>query len=482
MARPFIIVAALAVFAVAATGAHRTWKRQTQSPFPVWDYKPGREFKSINDQAVREAESPFTCQALMGPTQLCTLRSRGISGLTRILVDSGGRAVVIQFLPDSETSVMRDEARRMAAEWNLVRPAANWEPDKERGERSVAHWSTADGRWSATMRFGRFPATPTLLSVVDERRLARVVADDPVLFLRLASLSMLDRATREEYDAAVQKIFRMREDSAVARGVRGAGWASEAAALPSCEPEYADIVEPAEPPYDARTQLGESRAAVVERAFAAAYPGWRLQFGAKVYAVDPTGQAEEVRIAEPDDAMDGVTSVFPLHFPRRAAAADRAATDFDVVGDCRAPATLLLARRNAKGALVDVLRILVDEEAFVTQLAAADFVPTLPGQPLAVALRYTAAYGSEEWTGSVDWNAVVEVDSLRVTQRVPTVAAKKTMRGAETALMLVPTDTVRAGLRLTGVAASEREPLPVFIVLPRGPHGPYSGWMLLDMF
>lgn len=56
------------------------------------------------------------------------------------------------------------------------------------------------------------------------------------------------------------------------------------------------------------------------------------------------------------------------------------------------------------------------------------------------------------------------------------------MRGTETALTLAASDTVRAGLRLTGVAASEREPLPVFIVLPRGPRGPYSGWMLLDMF
>ena len=480
--RPFIIVAAFVVLGVAATGAHRTWKRQTQSPFPVWDYKPGREFRSINDQAVREAQTPFTCAALMGATQLCTLRSTGISGLTRILVDSGGRAVVIQFLPDSETSVMRDEARRMAAEWNLVRPAVNWEPDPRHGERSVAHWETVDGRWSATMRFGRFPASPTLLSVVDERRLREVVADDPVLYLRLASLNMLDRASRAEYDAAVEKIFRVRASGAAAAGARGAGWASTAAALPTCAPEHADVLEAAEAPYDARTQLGESRAALLERAFAAAYPGWRLQFGTKVYAVDPAGQAEEVAIGEPDDAIDGVTSVFPLHFPRRSAAADRAAMDFDVVGDCRAPATLLLARRNGKGALVDVLRIGVDEEALVTHVASADFVPSLPGDPLALALRYTASYGSEEWVGSVEWGALVEVDSLRVTRRIPSGAAKKTMRGVETALMLVPSDTASVGLHLTAVAASAGDPLPVFIVLPRGPHGPFSGWMLLDMF
>jgi hypothetical protein len=482
LARPLVIITALAVFGVAATGAHRAYRRATQSPFPVWDYKPGREFASINEQAVREAKTPFTCDTLGGGARLCTLQSTGIAGLTRIVVDSAGRAVVIQFLPDSETAVMRDEARRMAAEWNLVRPATMLEADLSSGERSVAYWATVDGHWSATMRHGRFPATPTLVSVTDGRRLARMVENDPVLYLRLATLSMLDRATREDYQEAVRKIFAQRAARVIASGARGSAWATEAAALPLCEREYADAIEGAGAPYDARTNLGETRAAILERAFAAAYPGWRLQFGAKVYAVDPAGQGEEVEVGEPDDAADGVTTVFPLYFPRRAGTAERAALDFDPVGDCRAPATLLLARRNAKGALVDVLRIDVDEEAMWTHVLSARFAVSLPGRPLALGLRYAAAYGSEEWSGSVDWEALVEVDSVRVTRRIPVSAARKTIRGIETALVLSAADTGSAGLHLTGIAPGQREPLPVFIVLPPGPRGPASGWMLLDMF
>lgn len=478
--KPFAIAASFAIVGIGAAQGYRVYQHRTSSPFPIWAMYAGRPFAEMNADAQRADGKPFTCRALVADSQYCEFVSPG-TGTTRVVVDGQGMTAVVQFLPDTETSRLRDESRQLSARWNDVRSPENWVPDASRGERSVVHWATADGRWSATMRSGKFVSSPTSIATVDERRLSMVMESDPMAFLQLASRRLLDRPTRAEYDAAVARVFALREREAPQATARGAALVAPAMALPACVREINDPIETHDRWSQSRVGFGEETAAAIERAVAVAHRGARLILGDKALYVNPNGSAEEVRIAGVTRSLDDAAWSFSMQYVRRAEAAEHRMTDFDASNDCRAPTEIIVVSRGARGARGDVASartIVVDEEALSTQITRLSTVQ--PGEDeQQLALSYTAAYATGQWYGTVEWDALLDLATGRILRRVPATAARKDASDVEKALILAASDTAPVGLHLTGI--SERDPLPRFIVLPPGPNGLTSGWMLLDL-
>jgi hypothetical protein len=153
----------------------------------------------------------------------------------------------------------------------------------------------------------------------------------------------------------------------------------------------------------------------------------------------------------------------------------------DTASQCRASAEIIVARHDsATGQVVDVRRGDADEDAMASQVKTLDFARADDGSPLLV-VKYTATYGTATWIGEVDWDAVVAPvgDVPRVTDRLPNAVGWKDNEQHETAGIAMVEKTSPAGLHmLVGYTTAES---PTRFILPLGPRGVPSGWMLLDL-
>ena len=475
--KPLVIVAGIALAGIGATQGMREYRHRTNGPFAIWSMNAGKPFAAMDGDALRMDGRRFICRPLVATFQLCEYVSLG-TGTTRVVVDSTLTIAVVQFLPDTETSRLRDEARQLSARWNEVRPAQTWGPDSSRGERSVVHWATADGRWSATMRFGKFPSAPTSITTVDERRLAKLTDADPMAVLHLASQHLLDRPSRVDYAAAVARVFARREHDAPAATARGAALIAPAIALPVCARELSDTVETPDAWSQARLALGATTSELAERAVAVAHPGARLIVAQHTVFVNPDGSAEAVRLTDVVSDGGNRQHAFALEYTRRADAAEHRMTDFEPGNDCRSPSEIVVVTQDAMGRVAGARFVAIDEEALATRITRLSFGAALGGEHWLL-VNYSASYATRGWYGSVDWEALVDLESGRVVTRAPIAAGRKDATDRENALVLVASDTAPVGLHLTGLSVGD--PLPSFIVLPPGPNGLWSGWMLLDL-
>jgi hypothetical protein len=103
------------------------------------------------------------------------------------------------------------------------------------------------------------------------------------------------------------------------------------------------------------------------------------------------------------------------------------------------------------------------------------------GASSVLVVKYTAAYGTPAWVGEVDWDAVVAAVGgvPRVTRRLPNVLGRKDSEQHELAGVAFVEKASPAGLHML-VGFTTAEP-PTQFILPPGPHGLPSGWMLLDL-
>ena len=152
------VAAAVLVF---AGGKALSYARQQKlSPFVLWEFRAGSSFKKLEESAYRQTKQRFTCNTVAASVRLCGMRVTGIGGLVRVLVDSRERVTVVQFLPDTASPAMREEGRRVAAEWNLVKAGVSAKPEFADSGVSVTRWRSEDGKWTAAMRYGRLGSTP----------------------------------------------------------------------------------------------------------------------------------------------------------------------------------------------------------------------------------------------------------------------------------------------------------------------------------
>jgi hypothetical protein len=70
------------------------------------------------------------------------MRVTGISGLVRVLVDSRDKVAAVQFASDSASPAMREEGRRVAAEWNLIRAGVSARPPSGDSSATFTRWQS----------------------------------------------------------------------------------------------------------------------------------------------------------------------------------------------------------------------------------------------------------------------------------------------------------------------------------------------------
>jgi hypothetical protein len=466
--------AVLGILVLAAGGwvSYRRYESNLLSPFRMWDNRAGAPFAFFDSESNHDIHKRFHCKSVEGEVQLCDV-DMGAPGFMRLALDNSGRAMIVEWrIADSSLKVV-EQARQLAAEWSLVE--SRHSQRKGVNGSTSTRWVTTDSAWSASMSDDMAnTANPRWVVLVDERRLKRAVDASASTLLRLAQTGYIDA---DELDAAVARAPDAMAAAASALGAHGRALAVAAASLPRCDFQPGDTVVAGN---DLRPEYGTDNAALLEQAMAQAYPGLRLLLAHRAYLVNAAGAAEEIRVLAP--AIDGDAFAFAVNFPQRAEAVDRRLLTFgDTAGQCRASAEIIVARRDsATGQVMDVRRGDADEDAMASQVKTLDFARDDDASPLLV-VKYTATYGTAKWIGEVDWDAVVAPvgDVPRVTRRLPNALGWKDNEQHETAGIAMVEKTSPAGLHM--LMAYTTAESPTRFILPLGPRGVPSGWMLLDL-
>jgi len=413
-----VLLAVVLVFAGARAVSYV--KERRMSPFVLWEFRAGGSFPVLEKSAFRQTKQRFTCNPVVGSARLCEMRVTGIEGLIRVLVDGRDRVTVVQFLPDSASPAMREESRRVAAEWNLIRPGASESPNEAGSESSVTRWQSADGKWGALMRKGGHGSTPVLVTLTDVAGLAEISSSAP---LAPVTLGMNQLAELRDLGTGITEVTEVLGTVMYGRASDGANQtpvpAAPASPLSLCEPERPDPVLLAKP--EPREDFTPSLLALLERAVPAAYPGSRLILGDGLWLEDSTGRTERVHLNRSESGEtpeDGV--VFAVQFPGRLAVAVQRLEDGVPDRYCRAPAELLFARTNADGSLAEAHRVAVDADAIASDISRVSLFEASPANAEPQArVRYTASYATAQSYGSIEWEAIILDDPPRTTGRVP---------------------------------------------------------------
>ncbi len=455
-------------------GTEHFLKRRS-APFEIWQLRAGMPFADADELMLREEKHRFTCHTILGANRLCTVRVTGIHATLRALVDESDRIVVLRFHPDSASVLLREEGRKMAAEWNLVARGANELSDDVMGDSSVTRWRSGNRRWSASIRYGRLGNSPSIIAVADEQSVERIASSGPVARLVLQVNGLVD-ANELEYTAAVMRMANTPEvgDSSLTPGARRAG-----PPLALCEPLEADLPRPGS---STREALSPETASLFEAAVAAAYPGWRLIIGEGTWITDPSGRPElvDLRPANDDYASDS-PRVFAVHLPARMEVSGARARDLRPEAHCRAPADIVIARHTPNGSYRDTRRIAVDDEALATEVHEIESV--VPGSTSAIVLgvQYAGTYATERWWGAVTWAASIVADTANVQERVPIswifdAAEDEKKRGG----LLIVTGRPRDALEITTFEQYRWGVASRTVIVPLDSSGALSGVTLLD--
>lgn len=416
--RPAHLAVLLAVLIFAGAKAYRHVQQRRQSPFVLWELRAGMPFEAIEQSAFRQMKGRFTCNPVVPGARLCDLRVSGIAGLVRALVDSRDRAVAIQFLPDSASPVMREEGRRVAAEWNVVRAGVAERPDPRDSATGVTRWRSEDGKWSARMRYGRFAATPDVLHLADESGLAGVLASTPLAPFVLALNQFVESRDVGDLDDVSEVLRTTLFSRATDPANESPAPTAPSASLPFCVSELADPIVPGDGRI--RTELTEPVATLLEAAIPAVYPGTRLVFGDGTWIVDSAGRSERVHLGRADVAGDEQAFVFAVEFPGRSAVAAQRLEDGVTDRYCRAPAELLFARGNHDGSLAGAHLVVVDQDAMASAISTIRLAPpSVVGDPAHIRVRHSASFAGDAWLGTIEWETVIAGVPPRATARVP---------------------------------------------------------------
>ena len=411
------IAAALLLLMGAGAWTHGYIQRRNMSPFVFWEFRPGMSFKALDQSAFRQTKRRFTCFDVAGSARLCEMRVTGIAGKVRVLVDARGRAAVVQFLPDSASVVMREEGRRIAAEWNLVRRGVADRRDPPDSTTSITRWQSENGKYAAMMRYHPPSTTPALVHLADVMSIETIAESTPLASLTLALDHLIESSSTQERrdveSALAATMFGRATDPANETDAPR----TAAATLARCETETPDPVVPST---DGRAMFDEPTARLLELAIPAVYPGSRLALGDGAWIVDSVGRSERVTLGRGDFASGSGIVVFAIGFPGRIAVAVQRLEGGVPDRYCGAPAELLFARRNDDGSLGEAHLVPVDREASWSEISTIiRSEPALTGEPPYLRVRYEAVYVTDRSRGSIEWEAIVGDDPPRSTRRVP---------------------------------------------------------------
>ncbi len=420
-------------------------ERGRMSPFALWDFRAGMSFGEIEAAALEQTRQRFTCRVPVPGSRLCELHVTGIPGRVRVLVDSLDRAAVVQFYPDSASPVMREEGRKIAARWSLVRTGAAETPDSP-GAGTTTRWSSIDGKWFSMMQYAPDATTPSVVHLADVAALKSIFASAPFAQLVLGLNQLVETEDTDgprDLHAALAATMYGRPTEATMVPVAG-----DVSSVPTCSAAPDMILEGGDM---VQQSLGASATALLEAAIARAYPGSRAVVGDALWIVDPTGKAEraEVQLGQVESLQDVV--LFALSFPGRVREASTRLEEGRAERFCRAASEVVLARRGDDGALAEAHRIVADEEAIVSDITTLSFgSPELTGEPPQIRLRHVGVYATDRWRGSVHWETIIDGDPPRAARRVPLTFGHRVRSGTESSEgTLVLTHRSRTSIELS---------------------------------
>lgn len=477
MSRSALFVITGLLIAGAMFGVGR-YQRAQVSPFPLWDFRAGSDFKPMDDQASQESKRRYSCNSLAidGAGKLCTLTTSGIRGTVLVALDSLQRAIVIQFRSTDGTRTMREEMRKAAAAWSAVVPGRRLEGESENGSQfDATHWLSADGRWSATIQFS-IADTLDIVTLRDERALARIYARAPTVAFVHETEGLLNPLTAEQRQTFMTRALELARASSAANTREGTRLSQASRGLPECHPAQPDaIIGTGEPRYE-----GPLDAAVMSRAVGLAYPGARLELGDGTYFVNADGRAELARLSQTIVDRDAGIAVFALSFVRRARVVNDQ-IDAGNVPECRALAQLIVARLDARGYVTGASPIAVAGDATASEVLDLRFYHDVErSDARAIHVRSSSVYATSTWSGFVDWEEVVSVDSLRVYGRAPVAVGKreagKGSLGGQVQVENATTESLE--LVIYGIVEEAKATFVAPVVVPRD-GGYINGWSLL---
>lgn len=184
-----------------------------------------------------------------------------------------------------------------------------------------------------------------------------------------------------------------------------------------------------------RESLGDTRAAAVDAAFAAALPGATLQWDETLTVTLPDGARSAVRIIGPEPF--GTMWVMHVELDDFARAAVEHARTFS-----KEPAPTRLTDFLAAVPASGTPRIArLDPTSISIEVKAFDVIPeyevpqTWPG----VSVTYWATYATPDWAGSVRWTGAYNLQTRSDQSRMPVGIAKKRASGDGVAEQVSPT-------------------------------------------
>lgn len=421
MRRSRIIQAAVVVAVLAFVGAkalRRVQQRQL-SPFALWELRAGTSYAALEKSAYRQTKQHFICNAIVESTRVCEMRVTGITGLVRVLVDPRDKIAAVQFAPDSASPAMREEGRRIAAEWNLIRAGVSTRPQSGDSSATFTRWQSEDGKWTTEMRYGWLGTTPTRVHLRDETAIASIGKSAPLASYVLALNGFIESREVPNLDDVGDVLRTTMFGRATDAANETPTARPPATPVPLCRAEHADPVLLAKP--HSLEQFTPSTMALLKRAIPAVFPGARLELGDGTWFVDSAGFSERVDFGRGDFSLVSEGSiVVEVRFPGRNAVAMQRIQDNVPDRLCRAPVQVLFARSNTDGSLAEAHLVNLDHEAIVGEIGATTLTePDFSGEPGHIRVRYASAYAAPASTAMIAWETVISEVPPRATVRVP---------------------------------------------------------------
>lgn len=182
-----------------------------------------------------------------------------------------------------------------------------------------------------------------------------------------------------------------------------------------------------------REDLGDAKAAAIERAFAAAIPGATLEWDETLTVKLPDGASSNVRLTGPEEF--GTMFVLHAELTDFAAAALAHARTFSKEPAPTRPTDFLAAVPSTGAPRI----VRLDPTSLAAEVHKLVVVPEydVPQTWPAVNVTYWAHYASSDWAGSVRWSGVYDMQTQADAARMPLGIAKKRAAGGGIAEVVV---------------------------------------------
>ena len=197
------VLAALSCVVLAGFATYR-YRDTHGGPFELWTFHAGVPFAAMDDAEYESTKRRFVCAQVGHGGRFCQLHGQRIKGMLRVFVDANDRAAVIQFWPGEDNSAFTDNSRTLAAEWTLIAAPVSARA-AERSTATTSLWRTTDRHWSATIQYGCYGSTPTVIEIADAAAVADFITRNPDAVEQLVHARVIPPSEEAETSVAPRR-------------------------------------------------------------------------------------------------------------------------------------------------------------------------------------------------------------------------------------------------------------------------------------